>query len=160
MIINNSGHMTKMAATPIYGKNPSKFFFSRTTRLISTKLGMKHLGLKCYNVFINHDLWMTLTYFTARSTYVAHAFEWGKLLKCHLKGKTCKEWTNELKIFDSEKHWTPGLVCPHPEAIYIYMGNIHVYYNNIQRSSRKPLGQSKPNIIGSIMGIGNQCVYE
>ena len=34
------GHMTKMAATPIYGKNPSKIFFSRTSRPISTKLGM------------------------------------------------------------------------------------------------------------------------
>ena len=34
------GHMTKMAATPIYGKNPSKIFFSRTGRPISTKLGM------------------------------------------------------------------------------------------------------------------------
>ena len=34
------GHMTKMAATPIYGKNPSKIFFSRTGRQISTKLGM------------------------------------------------------------------------------------------------------------------------
>ena len=34
------GHMTKMAATPIYGKNPSKIFFSKTGRPISTKLGM------------------------------------------------------------------------------------------------------------------------
>ena len=34
------GHMTKMAATPIYGKNPSKIFFSRTGRQIFTKLGM------------------------------------------------------------------------------------------------------------------------
>ena len=33
-------HMTKMAATPIYGKNPSKIFFSRTGRPIFTKLGM------------------------------------------------------------------------------------------------------------------------
>ena len=73
MVINNQGHMT------IYGKNPSKFFFSGTTRRISTKLGMKHQGLEYYNVFINYDLWMTLTYFTARSTYVAH--------ECHLKGK-------------------------------------------------------------------------
>ena len=30
---------------------------------------------------------MTLTKFMARSTWVAHAFEWEKLLKCHLKGK-------------------------------------------------------------------------
>ena len=40
--INNSGHMTKMAAMPIYGKNPSKIFFSGTTGPISTKLVMTH----------------------------------------------------------------------------------------------------------------------
>ena len=37
--INGPGHMTKMAATPIYGKNPSKIFFSRTGGPIFTKLG-------------------------------------------------------------------------------------------------------------------------
>ena len=31
---------------------------------------------------------MTLTYFTARSTYVANAFEWEKMVKCYLMGKT------------------------------------------------------------------------
>ena len=35
--------------------------------------------LKYCNVFINHIPVMTLSYFTARSTYVAHAFELGKL---------------------------------------------------------------------------------
>ena len=34
-----SGHMTKMTAMPIYGKNPSKIF-SATSGPISTKLGM------------------------------------------------------------------------------------------------------------------------
>ena len=67
VFINNPGHMTKMAAMPIYGKNPSKFFFSGTTGL-SKKLDMMHQGLKDYNVFINYDLSMTLTYFRARST--------------------------------------------------------------------------------------------
>ena len=38
--INDPGHMTKMAAMPIYGKNPSKIFFSRTGGPIFTKLGM------------------------------------------------------------------------------------------------------------------------
>ena len=38
--INGPGHITKMAAMPIYGKNPSKIFFSRTGRPIFTKLGM------------------------------------------------------------------------------------------------------------------------
>ena len=107
MFINNPGHMTKMTTMPIYGKNPSKFFFSRTTGPISTKLGMKHRGLEYYNVFINHDLWMALTYFRARSTKVARAFEWGKLLKCHLKGKSCRTWANGLKVGNSEKNLDP-----------------------------------------------------
>ena len=85
MYINNLGHMTKMAAMPIYGKNPSKIIFSETNRLISRKLGVRHRWLKHYNVYINHDPVMTLTYFTGRSTLVTNAFEWGKLLKCHLK---------------------------------------------------------------------------
>ena len=33
-------HMTKMATMPIYGKNPSKIFFSRTKRPVTLKLGM------------------------------------------------------------------------------------------------------------------------
>ena len=37
--INGPGHMTKMAAMPIYGKNPSKIF-SRTGGPILTKLGI------------------------------------------------------------------------------------------------------------------------
>ena len=37
---NNACHMTKIAAMPIYGKNPSKIFFSGTEELIFLKLGM------------------------------------------------------------------------------------------------------------------------
>ena len=36
----DAGHMTKMAAMPIYGKNPSIIFFSWTRGPISMKLGM------------------------------------------------------------------------------------------------------------------------
>ena len=36
--IHGPGHMTKMAANPIYGKNPSKIFYSRTGGPIFTKL--------------------------------------------------------------------------------------------------------------------------
>ena len=79
MYINIPGHMS------IYGKNPLKFF-SGTGGAISKKLGMKHRWLKYYNVYINHDPVVTLTYLTTRSTLVANAFEWGKLLTCHLKG--------------------------------------------------------------------------
>ena len=34
------GHMTKMAAMPIYGKNHLKIFFSRTRRPMTLRLGM------------------------------------------------------------------------------------------------------------------------
>ena len=60
--------MTKMAAMPIYGKNPLDIFFFGTGTLISKKLGMEHWLLKYYNVYINHDPVMTLTFFMARST--------------------------------------------------------------------------------------------
>ena len=65
--INGPGHMTKMAATPIYGKNPSKIFFSRTGGPIFTKLGMYYRGLLPIIVYINDDPGVTLTYFTAMS---------------------------------------------------------------------------------------------
>ena len=54
MYINNPGHMTKMAAMPIYDKNPSKIFFFGTGGPISKKLGKKHRWLNYYNVHKNH----------------------------------------------------------------------------------------------------------
>ena len=40
MTINKPGHMTKMAAMPTYGKNPSKLFFTRTAERIASKRDM------------------------------------------------------------------------------------------------------------------------
>ena len=113
MYINNLGHMTKMAAMPIYGKNPSKIFYSETYRLISRKLGVKHRWLKYSNVYINHDPVMTLTKFMAKSTWVAYAFELGKLLKCHLREKPAGNWQMDriLKILKKRK-WPKGFICP------------------------------------------------
>ena len=37
---HGAGHMTKMAAMPIYNKNPSKIFLSGNGGPISMKLGM------------------------------------------------------------------------------------------------------------------------
>ena len=58
----------------------------------------------------------------ATSTWVAYAFEWEKLLKCHLKGKTVKmpfegenyrEIGNGQNIDYSEKRkWPKGFICP------------------------------------------------
>ena len=67
MYINNPGHMTKMATMSIQGKNPLKIF-SGTAEPLSMKLDRSQLGLEYYNIFINHDLVMTLTNCKARST--------------------------------------------------------------------------------------------
>ena len=66
--------MTNMAATPIYNKNPSKIFFSRSGWPIFTKLGMYHRGLQPIIVCSNDDPGMTLTYFTAMSNLATKAF--------------------------------------------------------------------------------------
>ena len=59
----DAGHMTKMAAMPIYGKNLSNIFFTGNCGTISMKLGMYYLGLLPIIVCSYDDLEMTLTYF-------------------------------------------------------------------------------------------------
>ena len=71
---NGPGHMTKMAAMPIYGKNPLKIFFSRTIRPMTLGLGMKHLPCGAYQVCSNDDPGLTLTYLTPRSNLFPNAF--------------------------------------------------------------------------------------
>ena len=66
---HNAGHMTKMAAMPIFGKTPSKSFFTGTRGPISMNLGMSHLGLLPIIVCTNEDPGVTLTYFTVRSNF-------------------------------------------------------------------------------------------
>ena len=71
---NGPGHMTKMAATPIYGKNPLKIFFSNTRRPITFGLSMRHWGCGAYQVCSNDDSKLTLTYLTSRSNLLPKAF--------------------------------------------------------------------------------------
>ena len=57
---------------------------------------MKHLWLKYNNVYINHAPVMTLIKFMAMSTWVDHAFKWGKTVKMSFEGKSQQEigkWT-------------------------------------------------------------------
>ena len=126
--------MTKMAAMPIYGKNPSKIFFSGTGGPISKKLGVKHLWLlKHYNVYINHDPVMTLTQFMARST-------WGKLLKCHLKGKASRNLANGQNIVYSEKKEENGPRASSAPALGLNTCTIifkHVYWYMQQISGER-----------------------
>ena len=63
------------------------------------KLGMKPQGERLYKDYINNDPWMTFTYFTARSTKGAHAFQWRKIVKMSFEGKNFMEMSK----------WTEGL---------------------------------------------------
>ena len=92
------------------------------------KLSMKHQAMELYKVCLNHEPGITLTFFTARSTKVAHAIEWGKLLQCHLKGKTCSKLANGLNLYDLKKKVTPEV------ALTLPWGYIHVYYHSSQTS--------------------------
>ena len=95
--INGPGHMTKMAARAINRKKkPLTIFLFRTRRHMILKLGIQQLGMELNKVCINHDPGITLTYFTAMSTLVVHAFERGKLGKCHLMAENLlgmSKWT-------------------------------------------------------------------
>ena len=88
---------------------------------MNLKLGMKHQAIELYKVYLNRGPGMPLTYLMASSTQGAHAFEWGKLSKCHLKGKTLWKWANGLNIYDSKNKCTPGAGLPHPGAMYMYI---------------------------------------
>ena len=74
---NAPGHVTKMAAIPIYGKS-LKNLFSGTKRPMTLNLGVHNRVLEYYQVCSNDDPWLTLTYFTARSNLVPYAFVWEK----------------------------------------------------------------------------------
>ena len=141
MYINYLGHMTKTASIPIYGKNPSHIFFSETNRLISMKLGVKHPWLKYYNVYINHDTVMTLTKFMARSTWVAHAFEWEKLLKCHLKGKASMKWQMDRILIILKKENGPrASSAPALELNTILFKHVYWYMLQTQVSVYRTIG--------------------
>ena len=86
--------MTKMAATPIYGKTIEKIFFFQNWKSYDLKLGMQHQGLQLYKIYIIDDPGLTLTYFKARSNLVVYTFELETLLQSHLMGKTCSKGLN------------------------------------------------------------------
>ena len=57
------------------------------------KLDMQHRVPKLYKVFINDDLWLTMTYLTARSIWVALTFELGKTVTKSLNGGNLQQRT-------------------------------------------------------------------
>ena len=69
--------MTKMAAVPIYGKI-LKNLLLRNQKADDLESWYAASGFKYYQVCLNDDPELTLTYFTARSNLVPYAFVWEK----------------------------------------------------------------------------------
>ena len=65
--MNNPGHMTKMAAMSIYGKNPLKSSYPEPVDQFQQTWHVELWTIEHYNVYNNYDPVMTLTYFTASS---------------------------------------------------------------------------------------------
>ena len=84
MYTNGHGPLIKMAAKPIYGKN-NKNLLLQNQESLGLNLGIKHHGLKVYQVCSNDDPRLTFDLFTARSNLRPHAFIWGKCLSHFLK---------------------------------------------------------------------------
>ena len=105
------GHMTKMAAMPIYGKNPSEIF-SRTKGPLTCGLVCSNGALGPIIVCSNDDPRLTLTYFTTRSNLVSYAFIWGKLRKS-FNGRNLQQMTRVTKGLCLYKNSDPkGLSAP------------------------------------------------
>ena len=101
--------MTKMATTPIYGKNLSKVFFFGTGGPISTTLGIYNPGLQPTIVGSNDDPGVTLAYFTARSNLVTYVYQWEKVKRVDfsetvaasdLKVGRCRQLIELMKVFE------------------------------------------------------------
>ena len=89
---NCPGHMTKMAAMHICGKNLKKIFFSGTKRPMTLKLDMHHRVLKYYKVCSNDDPGLTFTYLTTKSNLVPDAFVWEKGKTMDFLKNYCRLW--------------------------------------------------------------------
>ena len=72
------GHLTSMAAMPIYGKNLKNIVFCRTKQQMTLKVCMQHWVREYYQIYPNDDPGLTMTYFTARSNLLPYAFVWEK----------------------------------------------------------------------------------
>ena len=113
---NGPGHMTKMAAMPIYDENMKKIF-SKTKTPMTLKVCMQHWVLEYYQVCSNDDPWLTFTYFSARSNLVPYAFIWEKvktmdfsetIVVCDIKVGRCSQQSEYIKLYESQ--WTRSLI--------------------------------------------------
>ena len=100
------GHMTKMAATPIYGKNPSK--------------------IGSIIVCSNDDPRLTLTYLKARSNLVS-CFYMGKTVRTSFNGRSLQQMTRVTKGLCLYKNSDPKGLSASSPGLYTCIKNMKTY---------------------------------
>ena len=121
---NGPGHMTKMAAMPIYGKNLKK---SSSPEPKARRPWNLLCSIGCWSTtkFVNPGL--TLTYFMARSNLVPYAFVWEK-------GKTM-DFSETIVVYDlklatddrsDKKFLLTSKLCPLGAVCPLPRGHMHV----------------------------------
>ena len=70
------GHITKMAATPIYGKNPIKNLLLQNQKADDLGTWYVAFGVLGLSSLFKNDPRLTLTYLTSRSNLLPIAFKW------------------------------------------------------------------------------------
>ena len=83
--INGPSHMTKMVALPIYCKNLKNLFFSGRGGLISTKVGMKHLGLEVKGIFTLTNMTLAEDHLPKTKSQLSVVKTFGPLVLNHLR---------------------------------------------------------------------------
>ena len=121
---NGPGHMTNMAAMPIYGKTLKKIFFSGTKQLMTLKVGMQHQVPEYYQVLSNDDPGLTLTYFTARSKFNPYAFVWEKgkimdfsetIVVYDIKVGRFSQLNEYMNLYEYQRSWS--FIDFHPRSL-------------------------------------------
>ena len=101
--------MTKMAATPIYGKNPASILFSGTGGPISTKRDIYHWGLQPIIVCSNDDASSDLDLFYCKIKFGNLGFSMGKnenrgfsetIAASDLNGSRSRQLIEYMNIFE------------------------------------------------------------
>ena len=124
---NGPGHMTMMAAMPVYGKNLKKSSSPEPNGRWPWNLVCKHWVLKYYQVCSNDNPGLTLTYLKAKSNLVPYAFvyEKGKIMDF---SETIVVYDLKLATDDrrDKKFLLTSKLCPLEVVCPLPWGYIHI----------------------------------